>query len=185
VAVAVGEAATAALRDLLHRLLRATPADAVRWTPPDQWHLTLHFLGDVPADRIANLERSLHTSLAGARAFPLRLEGLGAFPSPRAPRVLWVGLGGDLPGLLDVRQRVIQACAGCGEPPDPRPFHPHLTFGRVRRPDPQGLRAWHEARGDANPLPPCEWPVNRVTLYRSQLRPASAVHTELAAFPLA
>lgn len=185
VALAVGETATAALRDLHQRLARTTPRHAVRWTPPDQWHLTLHFLGEVPADRIAGLERSLRSSLVGARGFSLHLEGLGAFPSPRAPRVLWVGLGGDLPGLQDVRQRVVQACAGFGEPADPRPFHPHLTLGRTRQPDPQALRAWREASGDAHPLPPCEWLVGRVALCRSELRPAGAVHTELAAFPLA
>ena len=185
VAIAAGESAIAALRVLHQRLSRATPRHAVRWTPPDQWHLTLHFLGDVPADRIAELEESLRPSLAGARAFSLRLEGLGAFPSPQAPRVLWVGLGGDLPGLQEVRQRVVQACASFGEPADLRPFHPHLTLGRARQSDPRALRPWREASSDACPLPPCEWRVDRVVLYRSQLHPAGAVHTELAAFPLA
>lgn len=185
VAIAVGETATAALRDLHQRLSRATPRRAVRWTPPDQWHLTLHFLGGVPVDRIAELEQSLRPSLAGARTFALRLEGLGAFPSPQAPRVLWVGLGGDLPGLQDVRQRVVRACATFGEPADPRPFHPHLTLGRMRQLDPQALRAWREASSDVRPLPPCEWLVDRVVLYRSELRPTGALHTELAGFPLA
>ncbi|HRF50886.1 MAG TPA: RNA 2',3'-cyclic phosphodiesterase [Anaerolineales bacterium] len=127
-----------AVVDELGMLLRAcrdrVPAGSMRWVAPEGIHLTLRFLGDVPLRRQADLESVL---AAVARRAPglrrLALEGYGAFPGGRAaPRVFFVGLR-DVSGTLPALTRGLDdALAEAGWPSEGRPFHPHLTLGRVK-----------------------------------------------------
>ena len=116
-------AATAPLRDAL--------GDAVRWTEAAKVHLTVRFLGergeDVPARLLAAL------APAAARHAPVRatVTAPGAFPSLRRPRVLWLGLA-ETPALRALYEDVERACAAVGLGRERRPWHPHLTLGRVR-----------------------------------------------------
>ena len=73
---------------------------------------------------------------AAAETAPLQLQatGAGAFPSPNAPRVVWLGLGGDLVPLTQLFYRLEKAFAALGYPPEGRAFNPHLTLGRVKSP---------------------------------------------------
>jgi 2'-5' RNA ligase len=121
-----------AIQDLLRsRLARAGIDRGVRWTQPDGIHLTFKFLGDTPADQLPEISQHLETALAGVGAPGLALAGLGVFPDPRAPRVLWVGLDGDTPALLALQRRVEAAISPLGFPAEARPFSPHLTLARV------------------------------------------------------
>lgn len=177
--------AKAAVRGVQRQLDEVLPHGGVRWTKPDQLHLTLWFLGDVPSPRLPELSGALGGALAGAGRFRLRLDGLGAFPSPQAPRVLWVGLAGDLTRLLDVQGRVARAAGEFGDHQEARPFHPHLTLGRVNRTEARVSRAFQAFLAEARNPAPCEWEVREVRLLRSQLRPSGAEYSELAGFALA
>jgi 2'-5' RNA ligase len=166
------------VREELARLqgrLRGLP---VRWADPAGVHLTLQFIGETPeASAPALLE-----ALAGlpAAPFPLRLDGQGAFPNLRQPRVLWVGLGGDLTALGRLQAAVLAATAPLGFAPEARPFRPHLTLGRVRQD--AGLeerRAVGRAVEGAAPPAPLSWQAGAPTLYQSTLTPAGAVYTPL------
>src|SRR5687767_6154006 len=77
------------------------PDGAVRWISPEQLHLTLRFLGNVAADRLDDLATALRRACAHADAAPFRitLEGAGCFPSTKSPRVVWIGIQGDLEPL--------------------------------------------------------------------------------------
>lgn len=103
----------------------------VAWVAPASYHLTLRFLGGI--------EEALLEGIAGRLArircapFEMRARGLGAFPSPERPSVLWVGVsGGD--ALVALQREVEQAVVGLGLPREERPFRPHLTVGRVKEP---------------------------------------------------
>lgn len=185
VAVDVGAEARRAMRDAQHQLEAALPHGAVRWTKPDQLHLTLWFLGETPEEQLPALGHALTSALAGAMRFRLRLAELGAFPTPRSPRVLWVGLAGDLPQLLDVQRRVAQTAGPFGDHQEPRSFHPHLTLGRVSRPDAAVGRAFADWLAGGPPITSCPWEVEAVRLIQSVLRPTGAEYTELARFELA
>ena len=185
VAVDLGPEAKDAARALQRQLDEALPRGGVRWTRPDQLHLTLRFLGGVLATSLPELCQALDGALRGAPPFRLRLDTLGAFPSSRAPRVLWLGLEGDLPRLRDVQARVAQAAAAFGEHQEARPFHPHLTLGRVNRPEAAVGRAFQAWVAQAASPAPCAWEVEAVRLIQSRLRPAGAVYAELARFALA
>jgi 2'-5' RNA ligase len=160
------------------------PQRSVRWVKPDTIHLTLKFYGDVRRERLpdfeAGLERAVHAAGAGAAAAPLTLRGLGVFPNPARPQVIWVGLEGDLSGMHRLQQAIEAEAETLGYPPDDRPFTPHLTLGRVRAglhwADQQLLlddlrRAQLDALGELRP--------SALSLMSSERKPAGAVYTTL------
>lgn len=189
VALPLPEDAVAALTEAQDRLRRALPGRALRWTQPDQMHLTLQFLGNVVASRVPDLEAALRHAINpdAARPFPLHLDGLGAFPNLRRPRVLWAGLGGDSEALAALQTRVAAACAPflAEARPDRGGFQPHLTLARVK--DRAGRAARDAGAALArSPAPPSvAWTATELRLLRSVLHPSGAVHSLLARLPLA
>ncbi len=106
-------------------------ARLMRWSRPEGIHITLQFLGDVPASRIPELTQALQQACAGTGPFTLEVGGLGAFPNVRRPRVVWVGLGGDTAATVGLAAAVQGELSKLGFKPD-KPFSPHMTIGRVR-----------------------------------------------------
>src|SRR4051794_342080 len=128
VAVDVDATTRDAAAALLARL-RATGAD-VAWSRPDALHVTLEFLGSVEPERLTRLAARLADVAAAQPAFTLALRGVGAFPSLARPSVLWIGV--DAPALAILASAVADIAAAEGFAREARPFHPHLTLGRVR-----------------------------------------------------
>ena len=108
----------------------------VNWVRSDGLHLTLKFLGEVPAEQEPELQAALAQAAGGeagaSRGIPLVLGGFGVFPDQRRPRVVWVGVAPE-PSLELLQHRVEQAFAPLGFPTEGRPFRPHLTLGRAAR----------------------------------------------------
>lgn len=104
----------------------------IRWVAPDSIHLTLKFLGDVPAEREREISRAVRSAAEGGRQFVLPIEGFGAFPSAARPRVVWVGCDAVAPLEL-LQHRVERVMERLGYPLEGRPFRPHLTLGRAKR----------------------------------------------------
>ncbi|MEW6232590.1 MAG: RNA 2',3'-cyclic phosphodiesterase [Chloroflexota bacterium] len=187
VAIELNEEARSALAALQARLKGAdrTAAQAVKWVAPQGIHLTLKFLGQVPRARVQAIVDALRNACRGGDPFELSLAGAGCFPSPQSPRVLWVGLEGDLERLASLQQAVEGALVKLGFPPEDRPFQPHLTLGRVR--ETAGKEERRRLGLAARALPGMEGtkvPVAAVSLIRSHLRPEGAVYEKLAELPL-
>jgi RNA 2',3'-cyclic 3'-phosphodiesterase len=171
------QSATAGLRQALRE-------DLIRWVPAHNVHLTLKFLGDVSPAGISMIEQMLTTEAAQFDAFDVQVEGLGCYPNPKRPRVLWVGL--KAPPELASLQRAIEAgAARLGYESEERGFSPHLTIGRVRQNvssgDIQRIRAVLESNrigslGTAR--------VDAVHLFKSELRPEGSIYTLLYSAPL-
>ena len=155
------------LRERLWRALaplrRARPG--VRWIPPERYHVTLRFLGDIPATRLPSLRLAADT-LARQASFRLRFTGSGVFP-PRGPaRVYWIGLG---PAPLTRFHRILDgALERQGFAPRRRPFRPHLTVGRAR---PERGAARRVRDGGDDPVPAIDesFTIRAVHLVRSEL----------------
>jgi RNA 2',3'-cyclic 3'-phosphodiesterase len=179
VAIPIADPARAAVVAYLERL-RAT-IGGVAWTRLENLHLTLKFLGNVPADRVADLTARLQAVGLGARPFALQVGGVGAFPSLARPRALWVGVSS--PALVPLADAVEAACVAAGCAAEERPLRPHVTLGRVRdtsrkRPPELGFLGADGGKefGAA--------PVDAFVLFRSELRSDGARHTALATVPL-
>jgi 2'-5' RNA ligase len=130
IAIPLSKEARALLGEM-QKKLRSFGAD-VRWTATSSIHLTLKFLGEIEPAVLPHLVEQLRRNTASERPFSLRLHGLGAFPNLRNPRVIWYGLEGDLPMLESLHKRVEAICRDAGFVPEERPYHPHLTLGRVQ-----------------------------------------------------
>ncbi len=169
-----------ALGGIQSDLKRVMPSRVVRWTRPEGIHLTLKFLGDVASDRVDDLQKGLLDAVSGHEPFSLDIEGLGGFPNPKRPRVIWVGVIGDTHRLAALQNGVEKAIAPLGFPAEDRPFTPHLTLGRIQN---------HASRDDiarAGQIVEerdlgriARWRVGSISLIRSQLKPDGAVYTQL------
>ena len=161
--------------------LRAT-ARGVAWVAPTNLHLTVKFLGGVEESRLEAVRAALAAATAGHAPFDVALQALGAFPTPTRPRVVWAGLAAGAAPLAALADEVDRALAAIGFPREERAFSAHVTLGRVRevRRDPALAAAL--ARAASHPFG--AFPVDRLSLMRSQLSPAGARYTELAALPL-
>ena len=94
-------------------------------------HLTLKFFGEVPPGRLEVIEEVVRGAVVGTGVLPLRLAEIGAFPDPRRPRIIWVGL--EAPPALELLQdRLERRAEAIGFPPEGTPFRPHVTLARVR-----------------------------------------------------
>ena len=167
----------------VQRELKPLALGDVRWTNPEQLHLTLKFLGNVPASSVAALKNVMAEACAGARPFLLRARGIGFFPNERSPRVVWAGIEDDENILAGLQMRVGQLLAPFAEKPGGEKFHAHATLGRFQK-----YRRHKTER--LLPRAPAlgghvfgEWRVEEVTLFRSELSPNGARHTRVAAFP--
>jgi 2'-5' RNA ligase len=163
----------------LHAELARHKAD-VRWVRPEGLHMTLKFLGYVEAPRLEKVRAALEAAVREHAALRARVHGLGAFPSLRRPRVLWVGLEGD--GLAELAAAVDAALEPLGFEPEKRAFTPHVTLGRVN-----SLRGWPALEEDFKAHLDDDFgdsDVTAVTIYQSTLRRDGAVYTALWTIPL-
>ena len=149
----------------------------VRWVRPRGIHLTLKFMGDIPASTVERVLEALPEVAAAFRPFEISVSGLGVFPNSRRPRVLWAGLDGDLTTLLALQIAVDQAVEKLGLPKEERPFSPHLTLGRVRRDtnDEQSRKIGYLMSNTVLQAVP-SWPVETVDLMRTELDPTGSRH---------
>ncbi len=153
----------------------------VRWIAPGNFHLTLKFLGGIDEAMIEPIGACLREQLRLFQRFTINAKGLGVFPSPRRPRVLWVGLTGDR--LVSLASTVESALQPLGFAPEARKFSPHLTIGRWHQADraPRSLlrqlENWKVCEfGESN--------VESVHLIQSVLSPKGAIYSRLVTVPL-
>ncbi|HKX18043.1 MAG TPA: RNA 2',3'-cyclic phosphodiesterase [bacterium] len=169
-----------AIRDAAFALRRplAAYADRFRWVSPSHLHLTLQFLGDLTARQVDEAADATRAVADTAEPFTVTLAGLGAFPSPAAPRVVWVGVRVGAERLTALAASLATALRHRRLSLDPRPFSAHLTLARARgRGRPPDLRPEREA---LDRVVLGEQTVTEVIVVNSVLGPSEAVHTVVA-----
>ncbi len=162
----------------LQRRLKALPLERASWVRRPAMHVTLRFLGGVDEQMVPDICEVLEEALTERAPFETVLKGGGAFPNARRPRVFWVGLedGGRFAELAHAANLALTAL---GFQAPEQPFRPHVTLCRVSGPWLGGLPAPLEQLDELG-----RFQVDRLDLFRSELRPAGAVHTSLHSFPL-
>jgi RNA 2',3'-cyclic 3'-phosphodiesterase len=154
--------------------------EGARWLAPDAQHVTLNFLGSIPADSLGEIEAAVAESAARAAPGWLAFDGLGAFPGRHRARVLWAGLADDTALLARLAAELSKRFAPLGFSSERRPFHPHLTLARFKTParlDPAALET------DLAPIG--RWRLDRIELWRTHLGSGGARYEVLSRWPLA
>lgn len=181
VALELSPAITAQLGQAIADLKPRLPRDSIRWVKAEGIHLTVKFYGDVATERLPALEGILPSAAVSARSFSLTVGGLGVFPNPFSPRVMWVGMAGDLENLEALQKKIEDASTALDFAPEPRGFSPHLTLGRfsgaLRPPDREKLTA---ALADSRFARLGSFTAEALTLFRSDLKPGGAIYTRLS-----
>jgi 2'-5' RNA ligase len=165
-------------------LQKALPKPMVRWVAPQNVHLTLKFLGDVSPANLERMADVLKIEAAAHGVFSMSVGGLGAFPTSRRARVIWIGLEAP-PSLVALQRGVEAVSARLGYTREDRPFSPHLTIGRVGQnvtaTDLQKIRAAVEGTtvGSLGMVK-----VDAVHIFKSDLSPSGSVYTHLYGLPM-
>lgn len=156
--------------------LKLSHAD-VRWVSPEKIHLTLKFFGSIDESRIDPIVKSIGGPTQTSSPFSLAVRGMGAFPHLKNPRVIWMGLVGEKEILPSFQRELEKELRKIGFESEDRPFHPHLTLGRMK--SNQGrdeligrMEKYREEQfGD--------FQVEKVVLFKSDLRPSGPIYTPL------
>jgi 2'-5' RNA ligase len=167
------------LISLLARLQENLRAMGLRakWVQPQSIHLTLKFIGNInPAD-IDNIGGAMVNAVGEFGTFNLVAGGVGVFPGINRPRVIWVGLKGQVQLLFAMQRLLEDNLAASGYKKDKRPFKGHLTLGRFKqRVNPDTIRRALQEFGNFDSE---EFPARRVIFYKSDLKPTGAVYSQL------
>ncbi len=150
-------------------------AGNLRWAHPDTLHLTLHFFGGLAEENLEKIKSSMLSVGLQTEPFQVEIGGLGAFPSSRRPRVVWLGLSPAKP-LKDLHASWQQELENIGLPAADKPFSPHLTIGRFRQGAKRLDKLFAEYDEDSR-VGIC--PVASLVLYESRLGPGHAEHIPL------
>lgn len=153
------------------------PASIAKWEEIEKLHITLKFIGEIKPDRAEDVSRAAAHAAHAAPPFEVAIEGAGAFPVNRAPRVMWLGVTDASRGLAQLQQRLEDECAKENFAREVKMFHPHLTLARLRAP--QGARTLvrlHAAAG----FEAVSFTVTELAVMRSELTPTGSRYTVLS-----
>ena len=176
-AIDISDDSRASLAELLRQLAAVAP---FQWSQPDNLHITTKFIGRWPDENYEALRTAL-AEMAKPGAVEIAVGGLGWYPNPHSPRILFAGVeaGAELAAL---HRQTDAACASIGIPAEAKPFHPHLTLARIKTPD--GLQA---VRKHIAQLPSREFgrfTASSFYLYESVTHPGGSEYHKLEEFPL-
>lgn len=157
----------------------------VSWVHQENLHVTVKFFGETTDAQVSAIYQVVKPVLAEFSSFDLELKGGGVFPDARRPRTLWVGIGGDVDVLTAVVTQIEQAVVSVGfpsslraSPSEDKPFRPHLTVARVKN-NHRRVGEMLESGAFTDAFCFGRFRVERVTLFRSDLRPGGSVYTPL------
>ena len=175
------------IRSRIAKLNESTPDHhfPIRWVRPEGIHLTLKFLGQVPCTDLPHVVEATRRGVAGLAPFSLTVQGFGVFPNFRRPRVLWVGLTGQIDALKALQESIDMEFERIGFEKEKRPFSPHVTIGRVQESaSPAAILSMGEELKDVKAGNLGTWAVSGVRLMRSQIQRGGAIYSALEEFNL-
>jgi 2'-5' RNA ligase len=197
IAIELNDEARRYLQQQLQQLASALPR--VRWVNPETLHLTLAFLGELDDTQLEQAIQASREVAQASTSFVVRIGALGIFGPAQNPRVIWIGLAGNLQPLLDLQARLAKRLGDAGFPPEERAYAPHLTLARIKTPlnsqelltlrriipVPSAGNSRGRRTSNANDLPRPEIPVAQLSVMKSALTRAGSEYTCLRLCPFA
>jgi 2'-5' RNA ligase len=164
----------------MQQQLRRSGQHPVKWVDPANIHLTLRFLGEVSEQQMPVLLAALEAVQVESSHAMLHLQKAGAFPNLKRPQVIWAGVGGGVDALARFQQAISRELEPLGFPPETRPFHAHITLGRVRR-DSSTRQQTVLGNAITNLAMPekVAWPLELPILFQSTLTPRGAIYRKV------
>ena len=162
--------------------MRGYPLD-IRWVKIDNIHLTVIFLGNISTEHSVDIGTIARDVCYDFEPFSISLKGTGIFGSKRNPRVLWIGLEGDIKRMSNFKDALLKSLKPFGIKEEKRKFNPHLTLGRFRKGAKSSVNLDELLQKHKDLTSPvcslCD-----LVLFKSDLKPGGAIYTKLHAWPL-
>jgi len=146
---------------------------SVKWVAPHNIHLTVRFLGDTEEDRVPKIQQLLDTVASEHASVPTAIESLGAFPNLRRPRVIWAGISDNIEQLEKMSRQVELGVRKLRFEKEAKGFKPHLTLGRVRKPQGLDKLTAYLQTVQVEPMP---LTLDRLVLFKSTLTPQGPIY---------
>jgi 2'-5' RNA ligase len=150
----------------------------IRWVRPENIHLTIKFLGDIRWSDIDDIGMAIKETAAGFDPLFLSAQGLGVFPNLKRPRVIWIGLSGQVEEFISLQRMLDQKLQLIGFPKEKRPFKGHITIGRVKgrldSPQLSDIINRFSSKFAAK-----QFSADRIFLMQSELKPSGPIYTKL------
>lgn len=181
IAIDPSEAALEAIGMFIKQVEKKTKG--VRWVEAAGIHITLRFPGEIEEATLVQIKERLMEVATQSPSFELVTSGIGFFPHISRPRVVWVGLEGEVERLKQLHSAVAGSVAGLPvHPEEKREFQPHLTLGRIR--DSRSFSGLVAIEEEGRRLRSEKFRVEELILYKSDLTPKGARYTKLSSFHL-
>jgi 2'-5' RNA ligase len=161
----------------IETLKAASPETQATWEKPGKAHITLKFLGNVEQQRLESISSAVARAASDIGKFSVEIGEAGAFYSRGKPHVLWLGVTDQTEGLARLYSALERELDGIGFPKEKRPFHPHITIARLKKPEgAKQLATEHKTLG----FETAELAVSEVLLIESQLGPGGSTYRTLS-----
>ena len=167
------------------RLKRNSPPGVVRWTRPEQFHVTLKFLGDVPVDQVDKIQTALAPICAASPPLQLLARGIGFFPNERKPRVIWVGVHDETSHLSDLHRQIDEAVRWLAPTETAGKFSGHITLGRFKPGHQASTPKVLASAAQFHDYAFGAWQACELEIVRSDLTSIGADHCPIAVLPMA
>ena len=182
IAIDLSDDVRAAIEETQTKLKQAPIGIKISWTKVANLHLTLQFLGNVKDAVVDKLKPALQLVASQHRPFEVIVQGAGAFPDEKRPRVVWVGCGDNENRLKMLARAVQDAMRQFGFIPEDHEFSAHSTLGRIRSPRPDA--ALTRAIDSLKDTSFGTLRVETIHLFESQLHPEGSIYTKLSSHAL-
>lgn len=184
IAIPISKPIKDSIQSIIHILQQKCSNKSIKWVETNNIHLTIKFLGDSELYNLNHLANQIHNSLEKMRSFNLAFSILGAFPSIRNPRVLWVGcqINEQITNLYNLIDNI---CVENGFISDSKPLSPHITIGRVKNPLSEAVSLQlNDVMTSLKVVDLGSQQIKNFFLYKSELKPKGPIYTPIDEFIL-
>lgn len=167
-------------KNMLYSTLENSPSK-INWVKNEQLHLTIKFLGHTPESLFNEIKDGLCNIVSSITPFDLIIDKTGCFPVPERPRVLWLGIDGNIKTLTNLFVKIENKMDQLGFSREEQDYFPHVTLARVKYPQKYTPDVSIFLNSTYDPI---DFKVDRVQFLSSELLPTGTVYTLLGSFPL-